>query len=389
MKCFLSLILILSSWVFAAQTYEEALNAAKTSDENFLVFYEGPSWLPETAAVSTLLAKRKIPGISFAAVIPPEALADENFKKLTTKPDFVPYDLPTLALVGPDGFTYAAAEGVTAQNFPQAIASLTRQVPRRALADAEFEKAESAQGLQKAALLGRGLDFLPLRFARQRKKIIEEIQKADTKDISGYGFKYAFQASAFHERTTLKLIAEKKQPELIAQVDQLLSNKVLVPIQRQGLLAAKMQAHRSLDDVPSAVAVLHEIQQLDPQSELGRGAVEYIRILTEPVRLKGLRWEQADNRPHWLPMVCDVSSAIKEPGEYEIEFRHDAGHTRFRQITIKARGKEITGTPNENQSAKVRLGISAVPRGAIELWAEAQGTGWFEGRGEIIVRKIP
>ena len=99
-------------------------------------------------------------------------------------------------------------------------------------------------------------------------------------------------------------------------------------------------------------------------------------------------WESYDNRPVWLPLVVDLSAQITAPGSYQIEFRHLAGHTRFRRVSLKAGGREIAWDSNAAESTSVLLVVPASAKGlAIELWAEAQGTGWFDGRGEIVVTR--
>jgi len=378
----------------ALKPYPEIHAAAQQAGGDFAVLFVGPDWLPETAAVRGALDQpattAALTNIVGWASVPAEALAPGNVEKLNPKPDFTPYDLPALALVDAAGQTFAVAEAVTARNLPQAIKALAAAAPARARRDALFAKARAASGVASARQFGQGLDQIAFRFSSQRKDILAEIQKADPVDASGYTFKYTFNASGFHERVTQKLIAEKKQAELLAQVDQHLRNPVLLPTQRQALLSAKMQAYRSLDEIPRAVTVLRQIVAIDPRSELGTGATQYIRLLTEPVRLRGLRWESYDNRPTWLPMVADVSAALKEPGTYDIEFKHLDGSTRFRKVALKTGGREIASDANTTESRKLRLTVPATAKGrAIELWAESCGTGWFAGRGEIVVSKVP
>ena len=373
-------------------TYQDVRAAAKAGPSDFVVFYAGPDWRPESAEVVRGLeapggrgALSRLTGWASLAAVD---LTEENLKKLPERPDFSPYDLPALALADADGRTFAVAEGLTAANLPQALKALAAAIPVRERRDALFEKAKSAKGSGRAKLYGQGLDQLPFRFSAGRKDILTEIRQADPDDASKYTFKYTFSAGGFHESVTEKMIAEKKHAELFSLVDRHLGNPVLLPSQRQALLAAKMQAYRSLGDIPKAVATLREIIRIDPQSELGTGAVQYIRLLTEPVRLAGLEWEGGDNRPTWLPMVADVTAKMAEPGTYQIEFRHRDGHTRFRKASLKSGGRQIAADSNPNESAKFTLTVPQSAKGRqIELWVESQGTGWFAGRGEIIVTR--
>lgn len=57
---------------------------------------------------------------------------------------------------------------------------------------------------------------------------------------------------------------------------------------------------------------------------------------------------------------------------------------------FKTGGREIASDANTSESRKLRLTVPATAKGrAIELWAESCGTGWFAGRGEIVVSKVP
>lgn len=374
-------------------TYQDVRADAKARAADFVVFYGGPDWLPETAAVTRALeapgGRASLSGLTGWAFFAAGDLAPEPLDKLPLKPDFSPYDLPALALADADGHTFAVAEGLTATNLPQALKVLSAAIPGREKRDDLFAKAKPAKGVNRAKLLGQGLDQLPIRFSAQRKDVLADIKSADPDDTTGYTFKYTFNAGSFHESITEKRIAEKKQAELFSLVDGHLKNPVLLPVQRQALLAAKMQAYRSIDDIPNAVATLRRIISIDPRSELGTGAVQYIRILTEPVRLPGLEWESHDNRPTWLPMIVDLTVKMPEPGTYQVEFRHRDGHTRFRKMVLKSGGREIATEPNPNESTKVTLTVPSSAKGRqIELWAESLGTGWFAGRGEIVVTKV-
>jgi DNA-binding protein len=88
-------------------------------------------------------------------------------------------------------------------------------------------------------------------------------------------------------------------------------------------------------------------------------------------------------------MVVDLSAQLKEPGTYQIEFKHREGQTRFRKISLKSGGREIASEANTAESTKVRLTLPEEIKGRkIELWAESCGTGWFSGRGEIVITRI-
>jgi hypothetical protein len=376
----------------AGSPYAAVSAQAAQTKKDYAIFFEGPEWLPESAQVrklwdASLFAAKSL---TFAGCAIFSIAEQVNHHKMPAKerPAVLPYNLPAVVLFDASGQAYAASEGLTQVNAKQVFAALAGEAARRVKRDEWIDKARAAKGVEKAKLLGKALDQVVFEFARQHRALIAEIKAADPEDVSGYTFKYTFSAGGFHEKSAHPLIREKKYSELFALVDKHLLNPVLLPEQRQALLSAKMQGYRASEDIPKAVETLRAIQALAPSSELGRGAPEYIRLLTEPVRLSALRWETTDNRPVWLPMVVNADPAVTGPGRYKVEFRHKQGHTRFRQVSLKAGTRTLVAVPNEKQATTVELDVPhGVPMRGLELWAESMGTGWFDGRGEIIVTK--
>lgn len=378
--------------------YPAALEQAKTSGKDVLLFEDGSGWSAESPALNAALAAQNVAGgrVILARRDNPNRLtplteAERNAERSRPKPDFESKNLPALVLVAPDGHVYAYAEGLTAARLPAALSHLGSRLDLRPRLDALRKKADAATGVERARLLGAYLDSLPFELATRRKDIREILRKEDPKDDTGYTFKYSFDqsgASSLLEGVVLKHIWEKKYDEALAVCNERLRNKVITNNQRQIIMSGRFQVYRAREDIPKAVAELRAILALDPRTDMGRGAAAYLRDHTEPVRLKALAWDQSENPPVWLPMIADVSKIITGPGAYVIEFKHRAGHTRFRRVSLQAGKTELAADDNAKESRKVRLTVSARPSGPVELRAEALGTGWFDGAGDILVTKV-
>lgn len=380
----------------AAETflkYPDAIAAAKTKGGDVVLFVDWPNRAPDSAAVRQVFAApeiRKPFGESTVwgifeyteSTTPPEKKPAKG-----EVPEDAPWNLPAVQVIDPDGRVFASSEGLKAETVRAVMARIPALLDTRRKRDALWTKARAASGLERANLFGTGLDLMPQEHAEARKDIVEEIRKADPKDASGYVFKYTFKASTFHEKMVDTLIKAKKTDEVLKLVDEKMRIPHLTVRQKQVLLTARFQAMVRANRIPEGLETLRQISKLDPRSDMGRGAEQFIKYYTEPVRLSGRVWSGGDNRPIWLPMVVNVSDVVKAPGAYEIEFKSKTGNTRFAKTELVAGGKVLASDPNEKNNRKLRLTVTESPKGPVELRADALGSGWFDGTGEILVTK--
>lgn len=374
--------------------YPEAAAAAKAKGADIVLLADWPGRAPDSAAVRRALGSTEVRTPFGDRVVwgvfeyTETTVVDGKKPAKGTTPDFTPWNLPAVEVIDPDGRLFAAAEGVRADTVRSVMASVPALLETRRKRDELWTKARAAKGVERANLFGAGLDLMPEPQAGARKDIVEEIRKADPKDASGYLFKYTFDASAFHEKTVDKLLGEKKADEVLALVDEKMRNPRLTTRQRQVLLTGRFQTMLNLKRIPDALATLRRITALDSRNDMGRGAEQYLKYYTEPVRLAGREWTSNDNRPVWLPMIAGVSDFVKTPGTYEIEFKHKSGNTRFAKTELVVGEKVVASDLNTKQSRKLRLVVTELPKGPVELRADSQGTGWFDGAGEIVVTKV-
>lgn len=373
--------------------YPAAVAAAKSSRKDILVLVDGPGWAPDSAEVRKVFVSSGVRSRFGDKVVwslieqSDTGEAPEKKPGKPVEPEVNPWNLPALLVIDPDGRVGAVAEGVRAKTASGILSRAASLIDTRKKRDDIWKRARAATGSQRAQLFGSGLDLMPLDRAMERKDIIDEIRKADAKDATGYLAKYTFDPGAFHEKQVDPLIRAKKYDELTKLLDGYLANPRLLPRQRQVVMAGYFQMFRAREDMKGALESLRRIAAFDARNDMGVGAQRYRKYLLEPVKIDGLRWASYDNRPVWLPMIFDVSSLVKDAGTYEVEFAHRSGNTRFGKVALMSGGAEIGSDENKGHKRKVRVTV-AKPRGKVELHAVSQGTGWFDGQGDVIVRKV-
>lgn len=372
--------------------YPAALEAAKASGKDILVLVDGPGWAPDSAEVRKVFtsagARSRFGDRVVWSLIEQHDTGEAPEKKgKPVEPEVNPWNLPALLVIDPAGRVGAVAEGIRAKTAATILSRVPSLLEARRKRDDLWTRARAASGAARAQLFGAGLDLMPIDRAMERKDIAAEIRKADPKDTTGYGLKYTFDGNAFHEKEVNALIRDKKYDELKKVMDGYLANSRLLPRQRQVILAGYFQMYRAREDLKGALETLRRIASIDSRGDMGVGAQRYRRYLVDPVVIEGLSWAPYDNRPEWLPMVFDVSDLVKTAGEYEVEFAHRAGHTRFGKVALLSGGSEIGSDENKGEKRKVRVKVTA-PRGKVELRVLSRGTGWFDGEGDLRVRKI-
>ncbi len=381
----------------AAETflnYPEAIAAAKAKGGDVVLFVDWPNRAPDSAAVRRVFAAPEIRKPFDESTVwgifeyTESTIEPEKKPAKGEVPEDAPWNLPAVQVIDPDGRVFASSEGLRAGTARAVMAKIPALLDTRRKRDALWTQARAAGGLERANLFGAGLDLMPQKQAEARKDIVEEIRKADPQDASGYAFKYTFRASEFHDKTVNPLLKANKTDEVLKLVDEKMRNPRLTVRQKQVVLTARFQAMVRAKRIPEGLEVLRQISKLDPRNDMGSGAEQLIKYYTEPVRLAGREWSSWDNRPIWLPMIVDVSDAVKTPGTYEIEFVSKTGNTRFAKTELVAGGKVLASDPNGKNSRKLRLTVTESPKGPVELRADALGTGWFDGTGEILVNKV-
>lgn len=391
----------LSLCLFSAQggeiiPYPQALEEAKSNKKTIVVVSDGSDWLPVSPQLNTTYkaVANKLTALDKSVIW---AIHDEkntlpkDRKSVDSQiiPPMKVWNYPAVQILDSEGRPLYFEEGIA----PSRLEKLDTVIPKiedlRKKRDSFFEKAAQSTGQTAVDNIAKGLILLDDKIVQQGsyKNLIERIKKEDPKDQKGYYFRFTYKFLPFIEGTVNKQIGEKKFKEAYAAIDEKLKLPALTTYQKQALLAAKFRVARESNDLKTGLGFLKQSVMLDPKSELGQGCAYMASYYTQPVKLKGLRWLSTDNRPVWLPMIADASSVVKGSGKYKIEFKHQGGHTKFRNPAFKTSSGRVLASLSDNKESREFFLDLPSGGGKIILEVEAQGTGWFDGRGDIIITK--
>lgn len=391
--------------------YPQALEEAKKDNKVVIVLCDGSDWLvssPDARKAYDELSK-SLPTLDSKVIwaIHDELDKQTEEQKKAPKPPVKVWNYPALQVLDNEGRPLFAASGLSADEIKSSKDAIPKALEARDKRDELWKTAEAAKGKDKVNILGQGLDTLPEKIAREYKPILETMKTEDPADSTGYYTKYTFGASGYMENNVVKYCAEHLKPEErdIAKAYKNVADTLKLPkltlYQKQVVTAAKFRialAESNLATDPAvkkaklhdAMNYLKQVTSLAPNTEMGRGAQTVLNYYTQPViKLKGLSWDQRDNRPDWTTLQAEVpASTFKEVGSYDIEFRHKQGNTRFRNPAIKSGSKAISYINDDKEGRKFSL-IITQPVTATRLTIDVQacGTGWFDGCGDIIVTK--
>lgn len=210
--------------------------------------------------------------------------AEEAVAKRNEACKVQPRSLPAIALFDHEGRLIALREGSPElDSLGKPEQAILRAVEIRKKRDDFWKKAEGARGPQKAGLLASGLDLLGLGTGPKEvyKPIVEEMKKADPEDRSGMVARYTFPGRKLLE-TAVSDGKEGKFTEVDTEISGWLKKPQLTKDQRQEALAAKFALYQRWPEKKSELpSVLREIEKLDPKSELGAAAKNYLALLAK------------------------------------------------------------------------------------------------------------
>ena len=276
-------------------TFVEALAEAKKVNQPIAVFVHGSSWHPASRvfgqkiwrneAFSTLL---KYP------VILTNIEIKQNLDKRAAKKEEEKFKgwkavstYPAVQIYGSDGHLLKSYSGreLRVMTSPESLANHLNHILEAAgkrgtlLADLAKARAEKNQPAELSALT-RLLE-LPL---NNEAKIVQQLQKADPDDTSGWQARLSFKNWEFMRHIT-GLIHEKKSVQALAETNRLLATAHHTPEQRALILAAKGKALAAQGKLPEAWAAFQEAHRCDPKGANGKAVLKYgARIAGEPLR---------------------------------------------------------------------------------------------------------
>lgn len=392
------------SWAAEILPYPKALEKAKAEKKEIIVLSDGSDWLKNTKelnkAYKELVASLPTLDSKVIWAIHDELDTQTEEQKKAPKPTVKVWNYPAIQILDDQARPLYFIEGLKPVDVIGVKDMIPKALEKRIERDNLWKAGENAKGPEKVTALGKGLDVLPEKLAKEYKEVLNTMKAEDEADTTGYHTKYTFHHGPFYERDLFPLLGEKKFDEAYKFVEKSMKSPQLTVYQKQVMTAAKfkiaIEEHNALHADPKAQAAkkkeamdyLRQVVSIAPNTDMGRGAKESIAYYTEPVRLKSPSWEQRDNRPVWAPMIVEIPEVIKAVGTYELEFAHKGGHTRFRNPRLKVGSKVISQINDDKDQRKFTMVITApVTAKRVTLEVDSQGTGWFDGRGDIIVTK--
>ena len=183
---------------------------------------------------------------------------------------------PSIVLADAQGRPYAQT-GYQAGGPEKYLPHLDELRAVKAKRDAEWKKADSAQGVEKAKFLAAGLKVLDENLAAQHySKVIAEITALDPKDETGMGASMGFKADLAALQGEIGTIAgkggsaaaRKKADEFIASHTKLTAN------QKQAALLSLLHVYRPPQDNETVLKLMGEVKALDASTDEGKQAAQ-------------------------------------------------------------------------------------------------------------------
>lgn len=285
----IAILLLASVLPAAAQRavdFATAKNQAKAANRPFAVLLTGSDWNPPSRAMLETWNRPELESmftgkVLLVSVDKKEGTAEDKKNK---DADSGIRSYPGLALYDAKGRLVSSLSGApqiqAAGGLPRAIAAMLKVWEER---ETLWTKAAAAKGPQQAALIGAGLDRMGRGLGPRNtyKPELDLIKKADPKDTTGYAAKYEFSSQKFVNR-----IADAKTDADFAPIETELNalarNTRLTTEQRQETQAARFALYKKWPGKTAlARKALEATRDADPKSDIGLGAVEYLKIFKE------------------------------------------------------------------------------------------------------------
>ncbi len=297
-NAFIALLLLADS-AFGQRVadFTTAAAQAKTSKSDIVVFVHGSDWNRPGEVVAKIWNDARFlsavgSGVLLVDLDRKENQSDGEKEAIKKNEAGNPpvRSLPAVALYDAEGRLVGTVSGTEELAAAGGLLAATKKllVTRRERDDL-WKAADGAAALIKAGKLGQGLDRMNLGLGPKGiyKPVLEEIRKADPEDKSGYVGKYTFSNDAL-VGLALKAAETKNYAEAETEFAKWDRNPRLSSTQRQELQAAKFALYQRWPEKKNEVRpILEKMRDIDPKSDLGQAAANYIELLFSTKRKKG------------------------------------------------------------------------------------------------------
>lgn len=292
MKAVFVLFLALSLSVSAAERaadFTEALELAKPSGADIAVLFHGSEWcLPGRPLAELWQTQEFADGFSDAVVLvaidtkenPSEA--EQALAKRNDACSVGPRTYPAVMLFDAQGRLVARRDGVDEIKAMGALGTaIQRAIEVRTKRDDLWARADASGGEVAAKLYGEGLDLMNLGLGPKNiyRPVLEKLKVADPENRTGYAARYEFPGFGLVGQAT-NLAGEKNFEEADAEISRWLNERRLTKDQRQIAWSARFALYQRwaerMDRIPD---VLKQLEEVDSDSDMGKAAVEYRKML--------------------------------------------------------------------------------------------------------------
>lgn len=292
MRTIFVLFFALSLSVFGAKRasdFTEALELAKSGGADIAVLFHGSEWcLPGRPLAELWETQKFADGFGDDVVlvaIDAKEHPDESEQALAKRNEACPVgprSYPAVMLFDREGRLVARRDGVVEIKMMGALGpAIQRAIEVRSRRDALWAKADASAGDQAAKFYGEGLDLMALGLGPKNiyKPVLDQLKAADPENQSGYAARYEFPGMGLVSQAT-KWAGEKKFEEADAEISRWLNERRLTPDQRQIAWSARFALYQRWPERKEKVPeVLKQLERVDPDSDMGKAAVEYLKIL--------------------------------------------------------------------------------------------------------------
>lgn len=398
---------------------KEARDLAKEKNKPIVLLVTGSDWLPQAQSVRKTwinLEKAMADKAVWAIFDETAWITNDEVRKAQFPVEI--YNLPEALVMDSQGRLIARVPANSVRKDEKALSKIIDK--KLKICDKQenlLKKAGEVQGVSKAKLIGEALDTMIVTDAVNRNDLLKELKNADPQDETGYVFKYGLGAMPRTPGATDDLY--KKVGSLLTEngtkkgkdrnfraAEDFLKEKLKLEVldvpQKQQLIAALAYVARQECFAngkneaawQKMLKYFKEIVKLNPKSEIGKGAQNYIDYYTKEVHLRGFDYESVHLRRDFVTWVVDASRFVKKPGVYSIKFVKDGGNDRIavKNVSFKINDKTVAELPSDKkgkESLEFELTLSEMKSGShVKLCMEVKGIGhWLDTFGHIEITK--
>ncbi len=261
------------------RSFEEAKELAAKEGKAILMEFTGSDWCPPCKALhKNVLSQEVFQTVKEDYIL--LVLDNPRDKSLVTPAEQEQYQnlsgkfgvrgVPSVYLADSKGRPFHFQSGYGGQKAEQWVADIRAKKETLEQRDAAFEKAEAAEGVDKAKALDEAISVVEPKLAVSfYGETVKQIMELDEK---GVGDKYAaIQRTVEFEAGLAELTGKDLDVEKLAgQIEKLIKDKR--PAAAEGQMALFMRSQRlfGAGNKPAAKTLLMAAQKLDPESRVGQ-----------------------------------------------------------------------------------------------------------------------